>query len=366
MLALVCAAFAAALPSSTSLRAEEPPTGRFIDWFGPVVIPKTAVTLDYPRGAHFRNGEVEVFGGTNGIASYDAQAAVQRGNQVVLFDSILRSQGDSPYIEGMISAVATLSDGRTIYVGWSSGSVGYHEGIWFGWEHPTYWFSPEEPIAPILIDSGMSNGWIFDVAETGMCVGGENGGWFAPYFGTPAQSHWQRVPGTDRDVGYSSMFVISRDGQYGSTGGHLWAADPISGFVLVDNSRFDYSRTNGQSPHWVGIETDDEGNYYFAGEWFNLDTFSQEVGFWNEAGDYLGSYGVVFIDFAVVDGEVIAAVDRRIEGGQMVDDGALIRMSDFATVTVEQLTGKPTEFYEWGGGLFAREGELGLLLLAAR
>lgn len=326
--------------------------------FTSILIEPTTTDLENPGDGVFTSEGFVVFG------SDDHRPAVQSfGNSsqmfepITYFGSILSPDGTSSWNEGTITAATILPDNSVLYVGDSDGS--FLPDYTFPFDVPTYWFEPDQPQMPSFIDRS-PEGWIDDVAENGLFVGGENGRYFAPYYGFPGETYWTQFPGTSNLLQHNAR-TISRDGQFVVTiWGDIWISDPISGFRPWSKDHLDLSETGLDIPWIQRVEVADDGQVFIAGTWFNLDKLADETSFWNGDGEFLGtverpenSGGNYFTDFAIVEGEVIAAVN----GG---DQARLVRPRDMQTVTIESLIGRPANFI-WRG-LFATDGQLGLLL----
>jgi hypothetical protein len=312
--------------------------GAFVDFFGGTTA-SAGVGIDRPIDGLITEDGIQIVG------QDDGQAAIDFAGEVFYFDSIRSSQGSSPETDGLIVGVTELADGSVVYFGQSFGT---------GSNEPTYWFEPTAPIHPLAGGVVGQSGEVRGFTSNGMYVG--TSGFVAAVYGDMETNDFQVFPGFNpnvaRDITDDARYVVGA-----SPGtGFIWQLNEFGGYNVLNTTGWDFSATGGDVPNWFGVETDGTSTY-FAGEYFDLNTFSEKVGFWDSQGEYIGSYGNDFADFAIVDGHIIGAVNT-------LDDGMLIRMSDGASLTIEELTGSPATFPVPGrnGGLFAGEGELGLLL----
>jgi len=330
----------------------------FADFFGPEIIPRTSILLDQPRGGIFVDGELQIYGGHQREGSYSGVSpAIQVGSEIIFFESIWSAQGSSsPYTNGRINAAAILEDGSVIYVGQSKGKMS--PGLLpithiVPAEVPTFWSTPSEPQSPLFTDSAYSLGWIVDVSETGVFVGGENGGSFSPYYGTPEDTFWNRFPGTRTTVvetPYGSARDISRDGKYVVTPGHVWISDAISGYKI----------SNIHPGGAMGVETDANGVAYFAEMDIDIETYAYSIGFRREDGILVSMitgqsafWHMEFSNMVLANGELIASIHDA------VSESWLMRVSDGATITLGELIGGPELIVK---NVFASDGKLGLLV----
>ncbi|HEV7281689.1 MAG TPA: HYR domain-containing protein [Pirellulaceae bacterium] len=307
-------------------------SGSFADYLGPTLVGPTAVGLSDPVDGLFVGERIEIVG------AHEGDAAIEVDGVVVPFESLLSSSGESEDRRGKIFEATPYGDGA-LYVGHSSGTVGTPQSA--------YWLGASSVHHPL--SKGQPNsGILFGVAGDGTFVG-TAGGTIAAY-GNPTTNALQVFVGFDSTV----VWEISADSTYVAGGSFLWVKNALGGYDVFSTAGFDFSQSNDFAPDWRGVETDAEGNPYFAGVFFNLTTFGEEVGFWDVDGEFLGSFGHEFADFAVgPDGEVIAAVND-------LEDGYLVRMRTGESLSVESLVGRKATFAE--KGLFAAEGKLGLLL----
>ncbi|MFT5093415.1 MAG: Ca2+-binding RTX toxin-like protein, partial [Porticoccaceae bacterium] len=138
-------------------------------------------------------------------------------------------------------------------------------------------------------------------------------------------------------------------------GSFLWIANTFGGFDVVSTTAFDFS-VSGGAPTWLGAEVDDAGHVFYAGVYFDLNTFDDAIGFWDEEGVFLGTVGREFHGFAIVNRNVVAAVNGA-------SDGMLVRVRDLTTQTVESLIGTPVLFQaDSVSGMFSTPQQFGLLL----
>jgi hypothetical protein len=308
--------------------------GAFVDFFGGTTA-SAGVGLDWPIDGLITEDGIQIVG------QDDGQAAIDFAGEVFYFDSIRSSQGDSSETDGLIVGVTELADGSVVYFGQSFGTSS---------NEPTYWFEPQSPIHPLVNGQIGASGEIRGFGADGTFVG--TSGFVAAIVGDLETNNSQGLPGFDPIVAnaitYDSRYIAG----VGLGPSFVWELNELGGYDVLDTSGWDFTATGGDVPSWTGVETDGASTY-FSGEYFDLNTFSEKVGFWNVEGEFLGSYGNNFADFAYVDGQIIAAVNT-------LDDGMLVRMSDGASLTIEELTGTPATFPS--KGLFAGDSELGLLL----
>jgi hypothetical protein len=309
-------------------------SGAFADSFGATRIGRTATDVDIPVDGIFVGDTFEVIGQDAGKGAAQRYDATGSRDAVTHFDSLLSAQGNGGSEAGMIWGVAELLSGGVMYVGDSAGTVSISQ--------PTYWQSPDLPQGGYGVVGAQESGVLLDISRTGVYVGSDDVA-FRGVQGYPPE----RLPGANAIFASS----IAADAQY-IVGSLVWTSNTLGGYDVVDTSGFDFS-VPGITPTWSGVEVDSAGDVYFAGEYFDLNTFATAVGFWNGTGEYLGSFGTNFADFEVVEGDVIAAVNG-------FDDGSLVRLRDGATIAIEDLTGSKATFPR--KGLFATEEALGLLL----
>jgi hypothetical protein len=300
--------------------------------FGEVLVPPTVTDLDVPSDGLFVGGGFEVVGSDADRGARQAYSASGAGNAVEVFESLLSAGGGTGDKRGVISEGSVFGD-STLYVGWSAGVLSGSQ--------PTYWTSLLLPEGGVGSLGELEHGYFLSVSSIGLFVGTDD----SAVIGSVGQLPMQ-LPGADPalaiDISANSEFIA---------GSLLWQADG-SGYDVYSTSSFDFT-TSGGEPTWVGVEVDASGNAFFAGEFLNLTTLVTEVGFWSETGQFLGSLGIDFADFDIVNGEVIAAVNSG-------SDGWLVRPSDMSSVAISDLIGSPATFP--AKGLFTTDGQLGLLL----
>ena len=307
--------------------------GNFGDYFGPAILGPTPTEIDNPSDGVFYGGGFEIVGQDASKAAGQLYNALGERLGVAYFDSFLSAGGQSGNPAGKIFGAVRLGNGDLLYVGDSAG--------WIDTIQPTYWFSPTDPEGGVGGAGVADSGEFYDVSGKGMFVGSDD----VALYGSPG-SIPQNLPGFNPVVAVD----VSSNGEF-IAGSLLWQFTG-TGFSVYSTSNFDFTASGG-TPTWRGVEVDGTGEVFFAGEFFDLNTFATSVGYWNGDGDYLGSRGVSFADFDVVGGEVVAAVNG-------FDDGALVRVRDGQFVTIAELTGSAATFP--AKGLFTTDGALGLLL----
>lgn len=308
--------------------------GDFSGYFGQPLLGPTATELDNPSDGVFYGGGFEIIGQDAGKAAGQLYNALGDRGGVAYFDSFLSAGGNSGDRSGGIAGVQLLHNGQKLYVGQSAGL--------FDVRQPTYWFASSIPQGGVSPQGQQATGNFLDVTRNGVFVGSLNQ---LAVYGVAGELP-QFLPGFDPvaavDISANGEFIV---------GSLLWQATG-SGYSVYSTANFDFS-VSGGTPTWRGVEVDGTGEVFFAGEYFDLNTFATSVGYWNGDGDFLGSLGVSFADFDVVGGEVVAAVNG-------FDDGALVRVRDGAFVSIADLTGSAAMFP--AKGLFTTDGALGLLL----
>ncbi|MDA1161222.1 MAG: hypothetical protein O2983_16585, partial [Planctomycetota bacterium] len=318
-----------------ALNGEYNPPVNFSDYLGGALLGRTAVTLDNPIGGVWDGDQFEIFGAEANQAALERFDFSGMADPIVLFDSLASEAGESGDTTGTLREAVQTLDGL-LYVGQSAGLVSTTQ--------PTTWLVPNEPTGGIG-PTGVADGGAFvGVSSGGVAVGSVQEAIYGTHGELP-----QLLPGG----GAANIAVaISHDGRH-IAGSFLWTANEFGGYDVVDTFTFDFSVSGGE-PTWQAVEVDAVGNVFYAGEYFDQNTFENAVGFWGEDGSFLGTVGVDFADFEIVEGDVIAAVNGA-------SDGLLLRVRDQSTLSVQSLIGSPAMFP--GKGLFAAEHALGLLLV---
>ena len=310
--------------------------GNFGDYFGPAILGPTPTEIDNPSDGVFVGTGFELVGGDANRGARQFYFPTGDRGSVEYFESLLSAGGGTGNSNGRIYGVSGLVNGSIIYVGDSFGTTQTTE--------PTYWLNPLTPQTG-YISGGLQGGFLLSASTSGVFIGSSGAG--ANIYGY-LDSDLYVLPGAED----GAPVAISFDGSFVvGTGGQIWHAAG-TGYSVYSTAGFDFTAAGG-TPTWRGVEVDGNGEVFFAGEFFDLNTFATSVGYWNGDGDYLGSRGVSFADFDVVGGEVVAAVNG-------FDDGALVRVRDGQFVTIAELTGSAATFP--AKGLFTTDGALGLLL----
>lgn len=354
------------------------------DHFGDILVDQEMVQLTSPLGGIFVDGKHYIYGSHNTqwelweedplVIPQELVAAYQADETITLLDSLLVADGVTDRRWGSIYSAAVLPDGSLVFVGESEANWNPEDTSQYFYE-PTYWYDPTSP-QTVQFDSSTSGlGRINDISETGTIVGNEFDGLNSPYFGSVDDPQWERVPATNgvqRNLGLG-ILSVSRDGKFAIDADNattdsqaILMYDEVLGFDYFNHSHFDPIDVSAGLSWILSAETDDAGNTYFAGQGY-ADDGAIHVAFWDQDGNLVGDYVVGnlldptsqfagFSDFAVVDGQVIAAVNTS-------GDSMLVRMSDGDTVAVSDLVGTPVYFDGLLGGLYADEGKLGMLLL---
>ncbi|MFN3153357.1 hypothetical protein [Bremerella sp.] len=354
------------------------------DHFGEILVNQELVQITNPLGGIFAGGKHYIYGSHNTewdrweedplIPPITVVGAYQTDQTITLLDSLLVADGVTDRTWGSAYSAAVLPDGSLVFVGESEGRWDPSDPSQYFFE-PTYWYDATQPMTVELANSTSGQGRINDISDNGTIVGNEFEGLNSPYFGSIGNTLWERVPATngiERTFGLG-IYDVSRDGQFAIDADNatsetlaILQANDTLGFDYFDRTHFTPIDVSSGLMFILSVETDDAGNAYFAGQGY-ADDGTIHVGFWDQNGNLVGDYTVGnlfdldsqfagFMDFAVVDGEVIAAVN--ISG-----DSMLVRMSDGDSVLVSELVGAPVYFDGLLGGLFADEGKLGMLLM---
>ena len=310
------------------------------DLIGEVAFAPVSIELDTPDAATNVNGVVHVVGQHDGIAARQLiDLTTGTVGQVEFFDSLLSAQGNGGDQRGIIGAVQQLNNGEVIYVGTSVGPLDSKQA--------TSWLAPNAPRGGLGFDGSQQGGAAFAaVSRDGIFVGTDG----LPLFGTHGNLP-QVLPG----FGAIGAVDISNDSQY-IVGDLIWAANNLGGYDVFDTAEFNFTPA-GQTPSWVGVAIDPVvGDAVFAGTYFDLNTFTESVGFWRADGTFLGSSGenMFFRDFEIWEGQLVAAV---VGAG----DSTLIAITDFSMVALETILGVQSLIFD--DGLFV--GSAGFLASGA-
>lgn len=318
-----------------ALNGEYNPPVNFSDYLGSALLGRTAVTLDNPRDGVWDGDQFEIFGAEANQAALERFELSGMADPIVLFDSLASEAGASGDTTGRINDAAQTPDGL-LYVGQTAGLVSITQ--------PTTWSTPDDPEGGVSAVGTPVDGGYLAVSTGGLFVGTDTNAIYGVHGELP-----ELLPGGGAAV---SAVDISSDSRH-LAGSFLWIANEFGGYDVVGTSGFDFS-VSGGTPTWLGVEVDAMGNVFYAGEYLDLNTFETAVGFWDEDGSFLGTVGVDFADFEIVEGDVVAAVNGA-------SDGMLVRVRDQSTLSVQSLVGSPAMFP--GKGLFAAEHALGLVLV---
>lgn len=298
------------------------------DLIGDVAFAPVTVDLDRPDGALNVNGVVHVVGQHEGIAARQLiDLTTGTVGQVEFFDSLLSAQGSNDAREGRIFGVALQENGQVLYVGSSQGSVSPVQ--------PTFWTAADQPgggVSPLGLQTA---GFFTAVSPNGVMVGTGSVG-DALY--STISSLPQPLRGDDVavDISADSRFIVG-------SGGAIWIANDIGGYSLFDISEFDFV-ASGQPPSWSAVAIDPiVGDAVFAGSFFDLQTFSEAVGFWRADGTFLGQSkeNSFFRDFEVWEGQLVAAVTDA-------EDSYLVALTDFSWISLEEVLGYRSLLFDDG------------------
>jgi Ca2+-binding RTX toxin-like protein len=323
-----------------ALNGEYNPPVNFSDYLGGALLGRTAVTLDNPRDGVWDGDQFEIFGAEANQAALERFDFSGMADPIVLFDSLASEAGESGDTTGRINDAAQTPDG-ILYVGQSAGLLSITQ--------PTTWLASNEPTGGVGGVGVAVSGGIFGVSSAGLFVGSDQQAIYGAHGNLP-----ECLPG---GMPADLAIDISRDSRH-IAGSFLWIANEFGGYDVVNSFAFDFS-VSGAEPTWRGVEVDAVGNVFYAGEYLDLNTFETAVGFWDEDGSFLGTVGLDFKDFAIVEGDVVAAVNGA-------SDGLLVRVRDQSTLSIQSLIGTSAMFPSGppnSGGLFAAEHALGLLLV---
>lgn len=310
--------------------------GEFSTMFTGVALGPTATDIDAAADGVFHGPGFELIGKDQGMAAGQLYLPDGTRDAVTHFQSLLSAQGNGGGQEGRIFGVALQENGQVLYVGSSQGSVSVVQ--------PTFWTAADQPgggVSPLGLESA---GFFTAVSSDGVIVGTGSVGdaWYSTISSLP-----QPLRGDDVavDISADSRYIVG-------SGGAIWMVNEGGGYSLLDSSLFDFSVTGG-APTWKRVEVDGNGDVYFVGEFLSFDTFDVATGYWNQHGDFLGSYDGFSADKALVAGEVIAGLNFN-------GEGFLVRPRDGASIAVAELLGVngPVAI----NGLFSKEGKLGLVL----
>ena len=311
------------------------------DLIGDVAFAPVSVTLDTPDAATNINGVVHVVGQHDGKAARQLiDLATGTVGQVEFFDSLLSAQGNGGNTAGIVRAVHTSANGEVLYVGESFGTTQTSE--------PTYWRDLSSP-ATSFIAGGLQGGFLHATSSDSTFVGSSGAG--ANVYGRPGDA-LSILPGLEAgapvDISLDGTLIVG-------SGGQIWSRNATGSYDALDTSSFNFTDSNGV-PSWVGVAIDPVvGDAVFAGKYFDLNTFSETVGFWRADGAFLGASGVTeFKDFEVWEGQLVAGLNGA-------DDGLLLSISDFSLIALESILGVKSLLYD--DGLFI--GSAGMLTQSA-
>jgi hypothetical protein len=278
------------------------------------------------------NAATNVNGVVHVVGQHQGQGARQLVNlqtgavsQVELFDSILSGTGFGGNPEGKIVEVQHLNDGRVAYVGQSAGNDTT--------DQPTYWFHRDTPIT-VFAAGEQSSGEVRAISLDGTFVG--TSGFVTAAFGDVENELFMALPGFDafvaRDITDDSTFILGD--------AFIWKHNDLSGYQAYSTSAFDFSQTNNDAPDWWGTAIDPTTDTaVFAGTFFDLNTFTERVGFWREDGSLIGTTeSATFTDFEVIDGHLVAAVAG-------LDDSYLYAMTDFSSISMTEILGESMQVH---------------------
>ncbi|MCA8994155.1 MAG: VCBS repeat-containing protein [Planctomycetaceae bacterium] len=333
-------------------------TADLSDTFGRLLVEPVNIDIDLPFGGIWLEGRFEVYGSAPRGAAMEHPAIQNVPLNTGIPDPVtyftVFNETPGRYM-GTIQDSTILEDGRQIYVGDSQG--------WFFCDtcaqpgflnNDTYWFQQDQPVDPT--PQSTSDYQLQEVAPDGMYLHFERYGDFR----TSAFTAWS---GGIHEV----VIDMSSDGQY-AIGGNVYRRAG-NFFDTVDLSGFDFS-VSVQSPTWHNIEVGDDGQVYLAGSWFDLETLTERVGFWDIDGRFIGTApgdSSYMSGFGVIDGEMFAAV----RSGDLItgDDSVLIRLSDMQSIRLGSISPELTGDFATVVGpsirktpLFATDGKLGVLL----
>jgi len=260
------------------------------------------------------NGVVHVVGQHQGQGARQVvDLATGTVGNVEFFHSIASAQGSNGIRDGKINNVTLLNDGRAIYVGQSYG-IGSNE--------PTFWFDPFEPHHPLIVGQSAS-GELRDVSANGTFAG--TSGFVAAVYGDAATNTLEALPGLNA----RGAIGITDNAEFIAGEEFIWNQNEFGGYDVYSTLDFDFSSTGDDVPAWVDVEIDPiSGDPVFAGVFFDLNSFTDRVGFWREDGSLIGTTDTAtFTDFEVIDGHLVAAVHG-------LDDSYLYAMTDFSSISM--------------------------------
>ncbi|MCA9096567.1 MAG: PEP-CTERM sorting domain-containing protein, partial [Planctomycetaceae bacterium] len=274
--------------------------------------------LDKPHAATAIDGILHVVGSHNDQAARQlVDLATGAVSEIEFFESHASAAGPGGDTRGIIAQVTPTPLG-ILYVGETSEqTVG---------SAPTSWLTPSDPQGGVNSFGLPAGGFYLDVALDGTIVGSIVPAIYATHGSLP-----EVLPGS-----YAGAHDISDNAEF-IVGSVIWQRGNLDIYQVFETSGFDFT-VSGGVPEWEAVELDPvSGLAIFAGTYFNLDTFTEEVGFWNQEGDFLFSAGAnsTFMDFEVYDGQLVAATNG-------LDDGRLIAITDHSLIDLEEVLGEKT------------------------
>ncbi len=135
-----------------------------------------------------------------------------------------------------------------------------------------------------------------------------------------------------RDITDAGNFIVGAD--------YIWKHNDLTGYQVYNTGEFDFSVSNEDNPFWLGTEIDPiTDTAVFAGSFFDLNTFTERVGFWREDGSLIGTTeSATFTDFEVIDGHLVAAVHG-------LDDSYLFAITDFSSISMTEVLGESMQVH---------------------
>lgn len=315
--------------------------GDFSSWFGGTLLGPTSTDLDLVIDGFWIGDEFELIGSEGGQAASQRYTLSGNSDPITLFDSLDSATGPGGDTTGVLRDAIQTPSG-VLYVGQSAGL--------FDLAQSTSWENHSDPMGGVASTGGQVSGAWVAVGDNGVFVGSTGVASYGTHGNLPENLPGGFFANVATDISHDSEFIA---------GDFLWEKSGFGGYAVTDTSGFDFSVSQAE-PTWIGVETAEDGSVYYAGEFFDTNTFENSVGFWDGDGAFLGSAGNRLADFAVIRGDVVAAVNGA-------DDGMLVRLNDFDLLSIETLLGSKATFVDPGafgsdGGLFAKEGALGFVL----
>jgi len=321
--------FALLVAAATAVPAQ---AGIIHDLIGEQSFAPLSVGLENPANAINIDGTLHVtgqFNGTGAVQMIDLTTGA--AGTIQQFHSLNGLGGGS----GVEEAVQ-LDDGSILYLGSSA----------FG-SNPisaTYWLNdPTNPVsnsaAPnttSFLEGASANGTIIGNESLGAAVG-------------PVGGTLQLLPGGG---GSQNVIDITADAQY-IVGDSIWALGE-NGYQTVNTLGFQVPENGALPTQWGGSAIDPvTGQAVLTGTYVDLLTFQTNTGFWSDDGTLLGTFGGgVFQDFEIWEGQLVAGLNG------LDNDGHLLAISDFSSMSILDLTGQQSMLRE--NGLFV--GSAGFLL----